>query len=644
MKTFLKLCLVLCLLSAVLYPRKDPESPRVISVAIFLDEEAREHSSDDFYKKLLNQVSDLFEKHFSVSFSIKDPGQWESDNNHTTLASLFQDFCQQNLGKDGDICLGFTAQKNLSGKSGISLFQEAQILVRVSENRDYLLKVLAHEFSHIFGAAHVDNPESLMDRFLKGNGFDDLNRKIITLHKHRQFKTLGYPLPSAWFKYLVNLYQAIALANEQLKTSRLPKYRKDQIRKQLISDQEIDSETLQIAFRRLENVYIYQTFLFIEMEKYDNALKACQKVLKINPDLTEAYNLMGISSRRKGDIDKAIHFYNRILKEDPCYPKVNYNMGIALAKKGEIEEAKDFYLKAIHCNKNFASPWNNLGYIALERGDIDSAIDHFRKAISINPHHPLAHSNLAEAFLRKKRIPEAREEVEKALSLDASFPGPHNVLGNIYSELGEFEKAEQAYQKAITIQPSYFKAYFNLGNIFFKKKAYTQALPFFQKSIRLNPGFGNGYAGLGDCYLLLKQYDKAETEFKRAYEKGYETARLHLNLSYIRIRHKDFSGAIESATRAIKLDPLLEMAHKNLAIVYFKQGKLSRAELEFKRVLEINPRNGAIHCNLFVIGILKKEYKKALKHMKMAEKLGVQVDQGLKKELQKILKQNSGQN
>jgi tetratricopeptide (TPR) repeat protein len=637
MKSFSKIVFSLFLLTAVLFSRADINPRRVVTVDIFLDEECQQFKWDDYFKTLIGHVSVLFEKNFSISFSVNDIRTWKSDNDINTLNSLFQDFCRKNLSRNGDICLGFTAQKNLRGHSGISLYQEARILVRVSENRDYLLKVLAHELSHIFGAAHVDNPKSLMDRFLKGSRFDDLNRKIITLHHNRKFNTIRYPLPAEWFQYLVNLYQSIVQSNEKLKTSKLPGYRKDQLRKQLNSKQEIDSETLQIAFRRLDDVYIYQTFLFIEMERYDDALNACQKVLKIKPGLTEAYNLMGIASRRKGDFDGAIRFYQQVLKENPCYPKVNYNLGIALAKKGEMEKAISFYRKSIRCNDNFAAPWNNLGYIALEQGKINFAVKYFQKAISINPYHPLAHSNLAEAYLRKKMIPESRKEVKKALDLDSTFPGPHNVQGNIFSELGDLIKAEIAYRRAISRQSTYYKAYYNLGNLWFKKKSYVQAVSFFQKSVQINPGFGMGYAGLGDCYLLLSRFKEAESAFKKAFARGYETAKLHLNLSYIQIRNKDFPLAIESARRAIQLEPNLEMAHKNLGIVYFSLGKLPQAEKEFKRVLEINPQNGNIHRNLFVVSYLQKEYQKARLHMEMAEKMGIQVDRELKRELERIL-------
>ena len=619
----------------------NPSDSRIITAGICLDEECQKEKGWDFFYQLFEDISADFEKEFRIRLSPHRYQSWESQNQVQSLDGLFQLFVT-GVSKDGfNMVLGVTGQSNLQGPSGVSLYQEAYVLVKYCDNRQRLKKLFKHEICHLLGAAHVDDKNSLMDRFLRGNELDKENRKIIFLHRERNFDNAGFPLSHDKQMILIDLYQKIADSNECLRNSSLALSNRKRMRKKLLSKafKKKDSHFIQKVYSGLEDVYTYLSLLFLETKKYDKAIEVCQRILKINPDLFEAYNLMGIAHRRSCRIQEAIRCYKKVLHLCPNHPKVNYNLGIAHMKNGDVEQAVAFYRKAIDINPYFSDPWNNLGYVDLEQGRLDQAIEKFEKAIELNPFLPLAHSNLAEGLLRKGQVDRALENVKKALALDSELPGPYNILGNIYSKKNELQKAEKEYKTAISIEPNYYKAYFNLGNIYFKKNQLSQACYYFRKSIEIFPEFGLAYSGLGDCYLLMGKLDRADRVLKRACDLGYGDVRVYLNLSYIKIKQKDFDNAIVYADKVISCDPSLETAHQNLGIAYFMKGMLTQAEKSFKVVLGLNPKQADMHKNLMMIYLLKKDWGQAIKHLNIYEQLGFQVNEELKKEVLRHLEE-----
>ncbi len=641
MKKISWLNILLILLNFILFSSEKPNEKRVVTIGICLDEECQKIKEWEFFRNLVEEVSKDFENDYALVLSPKKYQPWKSNNKFHFLDLLFQSFIRKVAKENFDIVLGFTNQEGIQGSYGISLYQEAYILVRFLKDRTFLKKVLKHEICHLFGATHVDDKKDLMDRFLRGTELGQENKKIINLHMERNFKNIGFPLPREKFAKLIELYNKIALSNELLKNSKLPSDKRRQLRKKLnfLPSKESTLQTVQKAYSGLEDVYIYLVFIFIEMEKYDEALNTCEKVLRINPDLNEVYNLMGIASRRSGKINRAIQYYKKVLKSSPDYLKVYYNLGIAYMKRGDVDLAVSAYKKAIGLNPHFADPWNNLGYIDLEKGRLDQALEKFKKAIDLNPFFPLAYSNLAEGLLRKGQVDIAFEKVKKALTLDSRLPGPHNILGKIYSAKREFHKAEKEYKIAISLKPGYYKAYFNLGNICFKKSQLSQARKYFQKSIDISPRFGPGYAGLGDCFIIEGHLDQAERKLNRAVNLGYKTAQVYLNLSFIKIKKKDYDGAIHYGNLARTDFPGQEKVHQNLGIAYFLKGMLPQAEQEFKDVLRLNPKHADMHKNLMMLYLLKKDYVMAGQYMEKYEKLGFQVNEELKNEILRYKKE-----
>ncbi|NIM10461.1 MAG: hypothetical protein GTO45_00585, partial [Candidatus Aminicenantes bacterium] len=170
----------------------------------------------DFLETIITDISCEFAADFSIQFEVEKCVQWNCDDRYHSLDPLFSYFFKTVPKGHADIVIGLTCRKDMKGKYGISFYQEGYVLVRLMDDLSFFKKVLKHEICHLFGATHVNNGDSLMDRFLKGNRIKRLNREIILLHRDRDFRGTRFPLVSHKLEKAAALYKEIAQTNEKL--------------------------------------------------------------------------------------------------------------------------------------------------------------------------------------------------------------------------------------------------------------------------------------------------------------------------------------------------------------------------------------------------------------------------------------------
>jgi len=99
------------------------------------------------------------------------------------------------------------------------------------------------------------------------------------------------------------------------------------------------------------NAWIKLGNIFMDTQRYIEAIDAYQKALEINPDITDIRVDLGTCYRRIGRPDKAIEEYKKALARDPVHPNAHRNMGIVLGfdlgqKDQAIKELQQ-YLKLL---------------------------------------------------------------------------------------------------------------------------------------------------------------------------------------------------------------------------------------------------------------------------------------------------------
>jgi len=122
-----------------------------------------------------------------------------------------------------------------------------------------------------------------------------------------------------------------------------------------------------------------------DQHKFDEAVAAYQRAVRIKPDHTEAHNNMGNALKARGKLDDAFAAYQRALSIKPDHAKAYYNLGNALQDQGKLDDAIGAYLSALKIKPDYAEALNNMGNALQNQGNFADAIAAYRDALARKP-------------------------------------------------------------------------------------------------------------------------------------------------------------------------------------------------------------------------------------------------------------------
>jgi tetratricopeptide (TPR) repeat protein len=163
-------------------------------------------------------------------------------------------------------------------------------------------------------------------------------------------------------------------------------------------------------------------FTFMKLERYDEAIKALKKAMKLSPNiLADTYYNLGVSLFQKGEINEAIKFLEKYKEKAGFRTRVEaYRLlGRAYLQRHKLQ-------KALSC-------FERVGY--LEKPTLDTLL------------------NMGVAYFGLDKFEKARECFEWAREME---PGALKVVYNlavVYEKLGLLEKAKKLYEEASKIKP-----------------------------------------------------------------------------------------------------------------------------------------------------------------------------------------------
>ena len=78
-------------------------------------------------------------------------------------------------------------------------------------------------------------------------------------------------------------------------------------------------------------------FAYYELEQWDEAKRAFEEALRLNPRYALSMYNLGLVFYKKGFLEEAIDCYKKAIDLDPAFPESFYNLGIAYYQKGAYE-------------------------------------------------------------------------------------------------------------------------------------------------------------------------------------------------------------------------------------------------------------------------------------------------------------------
>jgi arylsulfatase A-like enzyme/Tfp pilus assembly protein PilF len=283
--------------------------------------------------------------------------------------------------------------------------------------------------------------------------------------------------------------------------------------------------------------------------RVDEAIATVKQALAEDPEIVEAYMLLGNFQKKAKRPGDAIAAYKEALRRDGEHQGALFSLALAYKDEGRLEDARAGFERARELDPRNGKVLWQLADLAMRAGQAGQAEALIKDALSrgIDEHRFLL--KLGESYIEAKRYDEAEAALRKALAKKPKLATAHYNLGLVYEGKGEPAKAIAAYRAELLQNDKAYRAAFNLGKTLQKEGRPAEAVEAFQQAVAIEAGFGTGQLYLAKALLDVGRLEEAESWARRGLENRPDA----------------------------RLAPL---GHFVLADVYNRQGRLADAERE----------------------------------------------------------------
>jgi Flp pilus assembly protein TadD len=152
------------------------------------------------------------------------------------------------------------------------------------------------------------------------------------------------------------------------------------------------------------------------------AQTAIHRAIVANPNHAEARTLLGwIYSEIRGDFEAAIKEYSQVVKLRPELPEAYNNLGVALKRKGDLEKAAAVFTEALERRPDYSAALSNRGWVLANQGKWSEARRDFDQALIYNPNDDGALFGLSQALREARDYAGAQHALSRLVSRSPNF-------------------------------------------------------------------------------------------------------------------------------------------------------------------------------------------------------------------------------
>lgn len=231
-------------------------------------------------------------------------------------------------------------------------------------------------------------------------------------------------------------------------------------------------------------------------------------------------------------------------------------------------------------------------------------------------------------------------------SLDAQRANEHYTRGwsAIHSE--SWDAAVREFEAAIESDERFALAYYSLGRAHMGRRDFPAAITAYLKCRDLYQNAGGEQFSsqmqarqrINDRLLEYRTALNQATSQTSAAKSNTQSQSLYVRELQNQIRLLEQArDRTENVTLNIPVPYFVPMS---LGAAYFRSGRVEDAEREYKAALAANAASGETHNNLAVLYLTTRRYQEADAALKAAEKVGFRVNENLKGDIRKALRES----
>lgn len=367
-------------------------------------------------------------------------------------------------------------------------------------------------------------------------------------------------------------------------------------------------------------------------KRAQEALNAYHHALKLSPNYLPALEGAAQIQYESGD-KEAVTLLRRIAQLRPSDPTSHAMLGTLAYKQGDCPEAVAEFEKSKQLIENQPGALQGYGACLLRLKQPDKALAVFQQLLASHPDDARARRALASVQFAADQPREALATLQPLIDNHDPDVGALQLAASAHERLGETPDAVKLLHAAIVKDQRRVSLYVDFADIAFRHQSFQAGIEMMNAGLKLQPDAAPLYLARGVLYVQTGNFDQAEADFAKAEQLdprqsgagiaqglvaeeknqgdpdkalAVVQAKLAKNpndafLYYLQaaiIQQKapvagssEFVQGLESAKKAVTLQPSLSNAHDVLANFYLQAGKTDAAIAECRASLQHNPKD-----------------------------------------------------
>lgn len=196
---------------------------------------------------------------------------------------------------------------------------------------------------------------------------------------------------------------------------------------------------------RIPAVHVATAGYFLHVDLFEDAQRAYESALEIDPKDTDALLGMSRTMREKGEAARAVEYAQRVIEHRPGNWSARNTIGSIYFGQGQYELAARAFQSVVNLDPGNFVALSNVATAEFLSGRFDRAVTLFRRSIDVSERAE-AYSNLGLALFHQSRFESALSMYDRAAEISPRSMEAHLNRADALSFLGRDDEARAAYE------------------------------------------------------------------------------------------------------------------------------------------------------------------------------------------------------
>jgi tetratricopeptide (TPR) repeat protein len=329
------------------------------------------------------------------------------------------------------------------------------------------------------------------------------------------------------------------------------------------------------------------------------AVPLLQHILRLRPDDQTSHGMLGVIAYQQGDCTEAVRNFEQSGALVESQPAAVEQYGSCLVKVKQTQKAKSVFLKLVNAHPDDSYARCGLAAVQLAAGQPQDALETLQPLLEATSPETGTMQLAAAVYEANHDTPNAVKVLRQAIVKD-----PHN--STLYVDFANLALTHQSFQTGIDmidaglkVQPDAADLYLARGVLYVQLANFEQAEADFERAEQLDPAQSISAAAQG-IMAEEKAQDNPDqalaTVRAKLAKKPGDPFLLYLQATILSQKglqpgSTEFRQAMQSAKRAVALQPSLSAAHDLLAKLYLQAAETELAIKECRLALRQDPKD-----------------------------------------------------